>query len=234
MTWVSTDHRVRSVIAVRPLSIDAPAEIVSFGGSGSATFPVDFGYTGSYAPIVHGLRLPYVEDGFVDQDPDKTFTFRTNNGVTAHLIDVPADQLYLRFSLFDELTDGNDDLDMYVYYCPDGIDCTKIGQSGEATSREQVDISLPAAGTYAVFVHGFETDTAGGAGSFYTLLGWSIGINDDQGNMSATGPAFVNAGTTEDVIVNWNGLASDTIYLGGISHNTPEGLVSLTLINIGN
>jgi len=234
ISWVSDDHSARSVIAVRPLSIDAPAEIVSFGGSGSVTFPVDFGYTGGYSPVVHGLRLPYVEDGFVDQDPNKTFSFRTGDGVTAHLIDVPADQLYLRFSLFDELTDGNDDLDMYVYYCPDGINCAKIGQSGEATSREQVDISLPGAGTYAVFIHGFETDPAGGAGTFYTLLGWSFGLNDDQGNMTATGPAFVNAGTTGDVIVNWNDLQSDTIYLGGISHNTPDGLVSLTLINIGN
>jgi hypothetical protein len=52
--------------------------------------------------------------------------------------------------------------------------------------------------------------------------------------MTATGPTFVTAGTTQDVTVNWSGLAPDTIYLGGISHNTPEGLVSITVINIGN
>ena len=52
--------------------------------------------------------------------------------------------------------------------------------------------------------------------------------------MSVVGPAFVTSGTTEDVTVTWSGLASETLYLGGISHNTPEGLVSLTLINIGN
>jgi subtilisin family serine protease len=234
VTWVSDDHRVRGVLSVRPLSIDAPGEIVSFGGSGTLTFPVEFGYSGSYSPNVHGLSLPYVDDGFVDQDPDKTFSFRTGNGVTAHLVDVPADQLYLRFALFDELTDGNDDLDLYVYYCPDGINCSKIGESGGETSREQVDIYAPGAGTYAVFVHGFETDPAGGSGTFYTLLGWAFGINDNQGNMSAVGPAFVTSGTTEDVTVTWSGLAADTLYLGGISHNTPEGLVSLTLINIGN
>jgi hypothetical protein len=133
------------------------------------------------------------------------------------------------------LTDGDDDLDLYVYYCPDGNNCSKIGESGEATSREQVDIIYPGGGTYAVFVHGFETDNvSGGPGPFYTLLGWAFGLNDDRGNMSASGPAFVNAGTIGDITVDWAGLAPDTIYLGGISHNTPDGLVSITVVNIGN
>jgi len=241
--WVSNEHRVRSVIAVQPLSVDAPGEMFSFGGSGSLTFPVEFGYTGAYTPGVHGLRLPLIVDddsnpgspAFVAQDPDKTFTFRTGNGVTAHLIDVPSGEAYLRFALFDELTDGNDDLDLYVYYCPDGVTCSKIGESGGPTSQEEVNIHLPGGGMYVMFVHGFETDNvAGGPGAIYTGLAWSFGLNENLGNMTATGPAFVNAGTSADVVVNWNGLAPDTIYLGGISHNTPDGLVSLTVINISN
>ncbi len=235
LTWTSNEHRVRSVISIQPLSVDAPGEVFSFGGSGSISFPVDFGYTGPYTPGVHGLRLPLVIDGFVDQDPDKNFTFREDNGVTAHLIDVPSDQAFIRFALFDELTDGNDDLDLYIYYCPNGIDCFKVGESGGPTSREEFDIFLPGAGTYVAFVHGFETDNvAGGPGAFYTLLAWGFGLNDNQGNMTATGPVSVTAGTTEDVTVDWTGLSPDTIYLGGISHNTPEGLVSLTIINIAN
>ena len=235
LTWVSSDHAVRSVLSIRPLSVTAPGDIIAFGGSGSVTFPVEFGYSGTYSPGVHGLNLPLILDGFVAEDPDKTFTFRTTNGVTAHLIDVPSDQLFLRFAMFDALTDGDDDLDMYVYYCPDGVNCTKIGQSGGATSEEQFDLVLPGAGRYAVFVHGFETDNvAGGPGSNYTLLGWSFGLIDDQGNMTASGPAIVTAGTTGDVTVTWGGLAPDTIYLGGISHNTPDGLVSLTVISVEN
>jgi subtilisin family serine protease len=235
LTWASNDHSVHSVLSIRPLSVSAPGDMSAFGGSGSVTFPVDFGYTGTYIPGVHGLNLPLVLDGFVDDDPDKTFTFRTTNGVTAHVINVPADQLFVRFATFDALTDGDDDLDMFVYFCPDGVNCSKIGQSGGPTAEEQVDILLPAQGTYVVFIHGFETDNvSGGPGSFYTLLGWSFGIVDDQGNMTASGPAFVNAGTTEDVTVDWGGLAPDTIYLGGISHNTPDGLVSLTVISVEN
>jgi hypothetical protein len=133
------------------------------------------------------------------------------------------------------LTDGNDDLDLYVYYCADNINCVKIGESGEPTSNEEVNFLLPDGGRYAALVHGFATDnTIGGRGARYTLLAWSFGLVDDQRNMATTGPAFVNAGTTETVTVNWSGLLSDTIYLGGVSHNTPQGLSAITVIRIGN
>ena len=233
LSWSNQDRSIYSPVAVRPISVDAPAEITDFGTSGSLSFPVRFGYTGAYTPGVHGLRFPLVINGFVDRDPTKTFTFRTTNGVTAHLIDVPDNEAYLRFALFDTLTDGNDDLDMYVYYCADNINCVKIGESGEVTSDEEFNVLLPAGGRYAVLIHGFETDqVAGGPGANYTLLGWSFGLNDDQGNMTANGPAFVNAGTTETIAVDWSGLNDDTIYLGGISHNTPQGLSSITVIRI--
>ena len=233
LTWSNQERSVYSPIAIRPISIDAPAEVTDFGTDGSLTFPVRFGYTGAYTPGVHGLRFPLVINGFVDRDPTKTFTFRTDNGVTAHLIDVPDNEAYLRFALFDTLTDGNDDLDMYVYYCADNINCVKIGESGEFDSNEEFNVFFPAGGRYAVLIHGFETDqVAGGPGANYVLLGWSFGINDDQGNMTATGPAFVNTGTTENITVDWAGLNDDTIYLGGISHNTPQGLSAITVIRI--
>ena len=235
LVWSSDSHSVYSSIAVRPTTVTAPAQVTALGASGALTFPVEFGYTGAYTPGVHGLRLPLIIAGFVDNDVTKTFTFRTDEGVTAHLIDVPENEAYLRFALFDALTDGNDDLDMYVYYCPDNLDCNKIGESGEPTSEEEFNVLMPAGGRYAVLIHGFQTDqVSGGAGANYQLLAWSFGLNDEQGNMTALGPPFVNAGTTEDIVVNWDSLLPDTIYLGGISHNTPQGLSAITVIRIGN
>ncbi len=239
LTWVSNDHSVRSPIAVRPASLIAPEEASSFGGSGSASFPVIFGYNGTYLPRVHGLRLPFiVRDNFVNQDPDKLFEpiNDPDSGVTRFLFDVPADQLYLRFALFDTLTDGNDDLDMYVYFCPDGDQsCTEIGNSGGPTSDEEFNILFPGEGTYAVFVHGFEPDNAtGGRGAQFDIVAWQIGFADDLGNMTVTAPGTVTSGATVDVTVDWTGLISDTIYLGAISHTTPEGLVGITVINIQN
>jgi len=236
LTWRSESRDVYSPIAVKPTSILAPEEITTFGGTGSLNFDVEFGYSGSYSAQVHGLNLPLILDGFVANDLTKTFSFRANAGVTQHIISVPANQLYARFALFDSLTDGDDDLDMYVYYCGlTGASCTKLGESGEPTSQERFDVYRPAEGLYAVLVHGFETDEAqGGTGANYQLLGWAIGITDDKGNMNASGPAFVSAGTTGAVTVNWSGLGPNTIYLGGVSHNTPQGLSGLTLLTIGN
>ena len=240
LTWSSNDHSAYSTIAVKPVSLTAPEEVESVGGSGTINFPVEFGYTGSYAPGIHGLRLPLVINGFVDNDPTKTFTFRSGNGVTPHLVEVPAEQLYLRFSLFDTLTDGDDDLDLYLYYQPGACNPldfrgTRVTESGGPTSEEQVNVFRPAAGCYGALVHGYETDEiSGGPGANYTMLAWAFGIVDDQGNMTASGPPFVNSGSTETITVNWANLQSQTIYLGGISHNTPQGLVGLTLITIRN
>ncbi|MGH8223587.1 MAG: S8 family serine peptidase, partial [Woeseiaceae bacterium] len=98
LSWVSSERSVRSAIAVRPVSLTAPAEVKSAGGTGSLSFPVTFGYNGTYSPGVHGLDRASVIQGFVDNDPTKTFTFRETNGVTLHRFTVPANQLYLRYS----------------------------------------------------------------------------------------------------------------------------------------
>jgi subtilisin family serine protease len=243
LTWVSDDHEVRSSIAIRPAAVTAPREVVYIGGSGSESFPVTFGYNGSYAVGVHGLNLPIIRQepdeprGFVDNDPTQTFTRRTSNGVTQHIRVVPPNQLFLRFSLFDALTDGDDDLDLYVYYCGlDGSNCSLIDVSGSQTSQEQINIYQPTPGVYGVYVHGFETDQTppGGPGAYYDLLTWSIGEVDDVGNMTASGPALVGTGTTAEVTVNWSGLLSNTLYLGGISHISQQALAELTIVTIGN
>jgi len=176
-----------------------------------------------------------VISGYVEDDPTKTFTPREGNGVSAHVYTVPPEQAYLRFALFDELTDGEDDLDLYIYYCPDNVNCTKLGESGGDTSREQFSVVLPGPGTYVAFVHGFETDNVtGGPGAFYDIVAWQFGLVDDQGNMSVSAPPLVTAGSTVDVNVSWSGLLSNTIYLGGITHNTPQGLAGITVISIRN
>jgi len=238
VTWESDRQSVRSPIAVRPASLLAPGEIFSSGGSGDASFPVTFGYSGSYLARVHGMRLPTVQfDEFVGQDPDKLFepVDDPENGVTAFVFDVPAEQAYIRFALFDEFTDGDDDLDLYLYYCPNDTNCEKIAESGGPTSREEVNVLFPGEGAYVVFVHGFETDNVtGGPGAIFDLAAWQFGLNDDVGNLDVTAPNLVTSGSTVDIGVSWSGLVPQSLYLGGISHTTSEGLVGITIVSIRN
>ena len=235
LDWSNDEHDVHSVIALRPVSVAAPEEVESFGGTGSFTFPVSFGYNGNYQPGVHGLRSAAVFSRDVEEDVNKAFTFRSNNGVSMHLLRVLPDQAYVRFALFDQFTDGDDDLDMYVYYSSNGVDFSQVGKSGSPTSEEEVSFILPPAGTYAVLIHGFRTDNeTGGAGARYDLYAWEFGLFDDPGNMTASGPGIVAAGNTEDITIDWSNLAAERIYLGAVSHNTPDGLESFTIVQIKN
>jgi subtilisin family serine protease len=238
LAWANATHRVESPLAVKPVTVRTPPEVYLTGRQGSTTVPVAFGYAGTYGATVHGLRLPtldangQVPRGFVDDDATNTFTFRDGTGVTMHALTVPANQLLLRVALFDELTDGEDDLDVFLFYCPNN-QCSQIAKSDGVTSDEQIDIALPAAGSYAVLVHGFETDqVAGGPGANYSLFTWSIGLNDAMGNFSATAPSTVANGDRVDLELQWSGLDPASRYIGAISHTTPMGLYDTTVINI--
>ena len=227
-------RQVAIPVALQPVALRAPLSVRLAGTSGTFTVPMAFGYDGEYFAGMHGLRAPAtVQQGFVEDDPTNTFGFRIGNGVRMHeLPAVPPDQLYLRVALFDELTDGADDLDLYLFYCPDNL-CSQVASSGSFTSEEVIDLVQPAAGRYVALVHGFETDeVAGGPGANYTLHGWTIGMNDDAGNLRVTGPAAVAQGDRVELELDWSGLEPATRYLGIITHETPGSIYSFSTVAV--
>jgi subtilisin family serine protease len=238
LAWVSAAHRVESPIVVQAVTLRAAPEVFLSGTQGTAVLPVGFGYDGAYGATVHGLELPtldangQVPRGFVDDDPTNAFSFRFDNGVSMHALEVPANQLLLRVALFDELTDGQDDLDLFLFYCPSS-QCSQIAKSDGVSSVEQINIAQPLPGSYVLLVHGFETDqVAGGPGANYSLFTWSLGANEAAGNSSVTAPTTVANGDRIDVGLQWSGLAPASRYLGAISHTTPNGLYGATVINV--
>ncbi|MFK8051849.1 MAG: S8 family serine peptidase [Woeseiaceae bacterium] len=235
LEWQSDLETVRSPIAVRPVQIAAPPEVSAAGGTGDIEFDVRFGYTGDYSTQNYGLKPASVTTDFVANDITKQFTRRNDNGVVAFTLSVPANQLYLRLALFDADTDGNDDLDLYLYFCPTDTSCRRIGESGEASSNEAIDIAGPAAGQYEVYVHGFATDeTSGGTGSNFDLSTWLIGPSDRDLNLDVDAPSFVSAGGTETLTAAWQNLATGQRYLGVVFHLGPAGLAALTLVSVSN
>ena len=225
VTWSHGPHVVRIPVALKPVKLSAPAEVHDSGVDGSLSFDVTFGYTGAYTAAAHGLVPADMQPDNVVDDPanDINVALGTGVGITWHEFEVPAGSAYVRFSLFDEYTDGIDDLDLYVWD-PDGF---FFGSSGSGTSAEEVNGAFPAPGVYFIAVHGWQTD---GPDANYTLFNWAFG--PDEGNMTVTGPAAAVLGDTGTVDVDWVGLDAGTRYLGAVSHSDAGGAFDMTVLRI--
>ena len=238
LTWMGEGERsVRSPIAVNAVAIVAPDEIFGEGSEGSESFDITFGYTGDYTAGVHGLNDPGLTLVQVPDDPGNSFQFLGPGVEIAYLAEVPAGTAFARWATFNEYTSGNDDVDLYLYYCPN-FSCSQIDSSGNVDGNEEVSVLLPQndpniVDPYLVFIHGFETD---GPVADVILFDWTFGLVDDAGNMTVTAPTSATIGATETVTVDWSGLSTGpgAKQLGAISHSDADGLKELTLINITN
>lgn len=225
LTWSDGTHAVRSPIVVRPFAIVAPAEVSGTGTSGSTSYSIKTGYNGPLNYASRGLVPAQTTDATVVDDPTDNFDTSDpagNQDITVHELTVPAGTPLARISLFDEFTDGADDLDVFVYR-----GSTLVGVSGGVTSAEQVTLVNPTAATYTIYVHGFETD---GPDAAYTLFTWVV--DGDAGNMTATGPTTATTGGSGTVEVSWSGLTAGTKYLGQIAYQDGTTTHGTTVVRV--
>ncbi len=242
LSWSDGSHDVRSPIAVKPVALAAPDEVMGEGTDGSLSYDVTFGYSGDFAAEPHGLIPAVTEAATVDDDPNNnindalatcdfgSFPFQCT-GITWHAVPAPVGTQYLRISLFDDYTDGQDDLDLYVFES----DFDFVGASTTPTSEEEVNIPSPVDTLYLVAVHGWQTD---GADANYTFFNWPLGAAD-EGNMTVTAPSTATLGDSATVDVAWSGLTTGTKYLGSATYHDVaapadynDGLVDFTIVRI--
>ena len=225
LTWSDGTHAVRSPIVVRPVALAAPAQVNGTGGP--ISYSVRFGYDGPFTATPRGLIPATTTAASVADDPTDNFDTdhpADNQGFTVHDLVIPAGTTYTRISLFDEFTDGEDDLDVYVYN-PGG---TLVAISGSGTSAEEVNFVSPAAGTYKVYVHGFAAE---GGSADYTLFTWNLG-SADAGNMTVTAPAAAVTATNGTIELSFSGLAGGTKYLGSVAYGGVAGLPNPTIVRV--
>jgi hypothetical protein len=158
----------------------------------------------------------------LDDPTDSTCSLSSPNA-QKHDIAVPAGTTYARFSLFDDFTDGNDDLDMCVFR-----GTTQVGGSGSGTSAEEVNLVNPPAATYTVVVQGWGTD---GPDAQYTLFHWLLG-SAAAGNMTVAAPATATLGGTGTISLSFSGLAPATRYLGSVAYGGSAGMPSPTIVRV--
>lgn len=213
LTWNSLGGHsdARSPIAVRPVPIAAPSALGGTGTDGSASFDVQFGYSGDYQVTVNGLAEGVTFPGAVEDGSNDLIFF-----------EIPEGTDFARVALFDAdvgAGNGSDDLDLQVL--GPGPDFPLVGTSGTATSAESVDIPNPVPGEYAVFV----IDYASAAGPTpYTLFNFNL--NGDSGNTLVSAPTSATLGTTGNISLEWMGLAPGTRALGILEHG--DGQTSFT------
>jgi subtilisin family serine protease len=238
LTWSDGSYSVYSPIAVRPTALAAPGQLGANVAELGLNFDVTFGYGGVYTTSPEGLVAATTAIDTVVDDPanDINIALGTGVGVNFHVLEIPSGTTHARFALFDDFTDGEDDLDLYAF--GPGPFFPQVGASGSGTSVEQIDLVDPSPGMYIVIVHGWQTD---GPDSTYTLFSWLLD-DLDAGNMSVihTG-GDATLGGTATVMVTWQAfptplglddLTEGTKYLGAVAHGDAGGTFARTLIFI--
>jgi hypothetical protein len=231
LTWKGGSYTVYSPIAVKGALFEAPAEIAGSGESGSASFPVSFGYTGAYTVGAHGLVPATVTHDNVLQDADQTFAPSdvTSGGANLHQFNLSG-AAHFRIAMPPEATEADADLDIYVYN-PSGA---LVATSTAGGTEELVDISNPADGVWSVYVHGW---SAPGGDSDYDMWTWAVPLATGGSLSIDSAPASATIGTVGTIDISWSGLTSGSTgdwYLGAVSHTGPSGLMGLTFVNVDN
>jgi hypothetical protein len=208
LTWTGAGHNVRSPIALRPVPVAAPAEVHgAASASGSQTFSVTPGFTGSLATTVSGLVGVTPTADSVAIGPFDIAHPAADADTKLYQVTVPAGTRAARFSL--DADSNTDDLDLFVYKAGVLVDLSASG-SGD----EQVTLIDPVAATYDVYVNGFA-----GVGAYH--ISNFVVPAASVGNGTVTpNPASVTQGTPSTLSANWTGLDPAKRWFGVINYVT--------------
>jgi hypothetical protein len=226
LTWHDeTGHYdVYSPIAVRGALFSAPAVVAGSGETGSTSFNVNFGYTGSYTAAAHGLDAETVTSDYVGQDPDQTYPSADDAppGVLKYNFPIVG-AAYARWEL---VIPGDDDIDLFLEDSGGNI----IAQSTSGGTDELIELWLPADDTYTMVVHGWSIPNAPLA---FDMSSWVVPLATG-GNLNVdAAPASAVQGEVGTIDLSWTGAGAGTSY-GLVSHTGPSGLMGFTIINVHN
>jgi len=226
LTWKAGPHVAFSPIAVNASLFSAPDSVSGTGEDGSASFDVQFGYTGDYTAAAHGLETATVINDNVPQDPDQTFD-PADGFSDAHDFTTTG-AAYLRLAIPpDAVASADVDIDIYLYDSAGN----QVASSTAGGTDETIDILLPADDTWTLYVQGWQTvdPTAD-----YTLYAWIVSATPG-GNLTVdSAPASATLGASGTVDVSWTGATAGEWHLGAVSHADASGLIGLTLIEVDN
>ncbi len=224
LTWEGDNgHQARMPLAVRPVDVDAPAEVTGDGAAGGLEVEVTSGFNGTLGSDVHGLvgATPSAESVTVGPFDD------ANPVADADTDRFEVDATGAKAIRFDVDGAASADLDLWVYQVVDGEE-ELIDLSADGDADETVTLRDPEDGTYVAYVNGFAGD------GNYQWTQWVVG-DADVGNLDVA-PASqpVTVGETVAFDGSWSGLDPAQRWFGVLGW-TRDGTeeVGSTLVSIG-
>lgn len=210
---------VRLPVALRPVSVDAPAAVAGTGPSGSVRVPLVAGFTGDLDANARGLAQSTTVNDSVAAGADDY-----------QCVTVTPETTLARFQI--DAVDDTADLDLTVLSstsCNIEDAFAIAGQSGTASGDEAVTLRNPDPGTYLVQVAGF---SAGDQGSpmAYGFDFWDVNPAATAGGLRLTpDPVPVRANRKTSVDLSWSGLVAGVRYLGYLTYPDSD---DITLVRV--
>lgn len=217
--------KLRLPVALRPVSVEAPAEVQGEGTTGSAAVDIVPGFTGDLVVEEFGLAEATRAEDTVEA---------TSAGYYVdYCVTVTDDTKVLRGEL-DALVDGNGDyLDLYVYSvegdCATGSLDQQIADAATGSGDETFTWADPPAGSYVLSVELFEPP-AGESSVDFIFDVFDVNSSTVLGGFAAQpNPVPVIAGQETSFDAVWSGLDADSRYLGVFEY---EGAIGPTYVSV--
>ena len=228
LTWTSATHTVRSPIAIRPATVDAPAEVSGTGSTGSTSVEVMPGITGELPLTLSGLAPMTLLTDPARPVPGHSGDERSGDAKkdVSWIVDVPAGVEVARFDLTSSDKEGSD-LDLTVTRVASPSDLKPLSRWTSATESadEQVTILAPKAGTYLVVANIFST-----SGPMTWDMTHAEVTANGEGSLTATpNPLTTVRGEQASYALSWSGLKPATRYLGMVAYGASEARTILTV-----
>lgn len=196
---------VRLPVALRPVSVSAPATVRGTGATGSVPVTIMAGFTGSQDVVPAGLGKATTDAGTLGVGQ-----------VLERPVTIPSGTAVARFDL--DAADDAADLDLYVYRINATGPPTLVGQSATGSADESVTLTAPAAASYFAVLEGFSA--APGASSIaYRYDQFTVPTAGGLGGFGASpDPVPVTQGQSSSFDAVWSGLEPGR-YLGRLSYD---------------
>jgi hypothetical protein len=222
--WKGGGYSVNSPIAVKGVDLAVPASLTGSGTSGSATIPVQFGFSGPYTATAEGMIPTTHTPGVISQDPDQTYP-SADDGVG--VVEVPFTLTGVGVARWALNLAGADDLDLYLV----GPGGTVVATSTRGGTDELIELQEPADGQYTMVVHGWGV---GAPNTAFDLRSWLVPVDDGTGSLtvSSGGSTAAVIGATHEVGIAWSGLVAGETYLGAVTHRNGATVLARTIVSV--